>query len=67
MKRRAAAKNPMKESIADHEKPPDTSANGSWHLIALKAYDLYERRGREDGHDMDDWLRAEAIINGEAE
>ncbi len=22
-------------------------------------YELYEQRGREDGHDMDDWLRAD--------
>jgi hypothetical protein len=28
--------------------------------IRLRAYTLYEERGREDGHDIDDWLRAEA-------
>jgi len=27
--------------------------------IRLRAYQLYEARGREDGHDLDDWLRAE--------
>ena len=27
--------------------------------IARRAYELYERRGGEPGHDMDDWLRAE--------
>jgi hypothetical protein len=27
--------------------------------IRLRAYELYEMRGREDGHDLDDWLRAE--------
>ena len=26
------------------------------------AYQLYEERGREDGHDVDDWLRAEAEL-----
>jgi hypothetical protein len=25
---------------------------------------IYEERGREDGHDLDDWLRAEAEITG---
>jgi len=28
-------------------------------LIRLRAYQLYEARGREDGHELDDWLRAE--------
>jgi hypothetical protein len=27
--------------------------------IAARAYELYERRGRKHGHDVDDWLRAE--------
>jgi DUF2934 family protein len=26
--------------------------------IRLRAYELYEKRGREDGHELDDWLRA---------
>jgi Protein of unknown function (DUF2934) len=27
--------------------------------IRLRAYQLYEARGREDGHELEDWLRAE--------
>lgn len=30
--------------------------------IRTRAYELYEQRGREDGHDQEDWLRAEAEI-----
>ncbi len=30
--------------------------------IRLRAYELYEARGREDGHQLDDWLRAEEEI-----
>ena len=30
--------------------------------IRRRAYEIYEERGREDGHDMEDWLRAEAEI-----
>jgi Protein of unknown function (DUF2934) len=30
--------------------------------IRLRAYDLYDECGREDGHDIDDWLRAEAEL-----
>ncbi len=27
--------------------------------IRLRAYELYEQRGREHGHDVEDWLRAQ--------
>jgi Protein of unknown function (DUF2934) len=30
--------------------------------IRQRAYELYEERGREDGHDIEDWLRAEEEI-----
>ena len=29
------------------------------HQIRLRAYELYEVRGRKDGHELDDWLPAE--------
>jgi len=32
------------------------------HEIRLRAYDLYEQRGRMDGHALEDWLNAEAQI-----
>ena len=34
----------------------------SCELIRKLAYEFYEQRGREDGHDLEDWLRAEAEI-----
>jgi hypothetical protein len=30
--------------------------------IRHRAYQLYEAQGREDGHDLDDWLRAEGQV-----
>ena len=30
--------------------------------IRERAYELYEQHGREDGHDCDHWLQAEAEI-----
>ena len=30
--------------------------------IALRAYELYEERGREPGHEMEDWLKAQHDI-----
>jgi hypothetical protein len=32
--------------------------------IRRRGYELYEARGREDGHELDDWLQAEAEIIG---
>jgi hypothetical protein len=46
-------------------KPPAAVANDPEELerqIGRQAYEIYEARGREDGHDLDDWLRAEAEI-----
>ena len=30
--------------------------------VLRRAYELYELRGREDGHDLEDWLRAESEL-----
>ncbi len=30
--------------------------------VARVAYDLYEKRGRIHGHDLEDWLKAETIV-----
>ena len=32
--------------------------------IRLRAYEIWERRGRQHGHDVEDWLEAEAEIFG---
>jgi hypothetical protein len=34
--------------------------------IARLAFQLYESRGREDGHDIEDWLQAEAVLRRDA-
>lgn len=31
-------------------------------VVRLHAYRLWERRGRSDGHAMDDWLQAESEL-----
>ena len=37
------------------------------HEIRLRAYDLYVRRGRGDGHALNDWLQAERAVHHELE
>lgn len=36
--------------------------DGMCKRIAQKAYELYEQRGMRDGHALEDWLEAEAIV-----
>ena len=57
----------MKKRTSKTQTGPPTfpNANGIWELIALKAYQLYEQRGREEGHALEDWLKAEAMIKHE--
>jgi len=31
-------------------------------MIRKKAYELYEKRGKKPGRDMDNWLEAETMI-----
>jgi len=31
--------------------------------IRARAFQLYEQRGRDDGHDLNDWLQAEAELS----
>ena len=30
--------------------------------IRRRAHELYEQRGRQDGHELDDWLQAESEV-----
>ena len=48
--------NPPKKSPATiTSEPQDLDLE---HQIRLRAYELYEARGREDGHEQEDWFRA---------
>jgi hypothetical protein len=40
---------------------------GADEQIRRRAYELYEARARGDGHDVEDWLEAEAEITGRTE
>lgn len=40
------------------------SGAASREAIAQRAYELYAARGYEHGHDLDDWLQAEAELRG---
>lgn len=63
----AASKSERQE---ESQTPTATSEPGlslvEYHArIARKAYDLFERRGRDEGHDVEDWLEAEQQVKEE--
>jgi len=53
------ARTPSKPpSSMGHENPTPNVED----QVRRRAYELYEQRGMEDGHDVEDWLRAEEEI-----
>ena len=46
--------NPPKKSPATVTSDPQELE----HQIRERAYELYEERGRQDGHEQEDWFRA---------
>ena len=61
-KSKSATSSP-KATAAPVERIPNTNL---MEAIRLRAYSIFEQRGREHGHDLDDWLIAEAEVAGKA-
>ena len=46
--------------------PPLIINNEELYLqVATKAYELYQQRGEEHGHDLNDWFTAERLVKEE--
>ena len=60
-------KNSNKAEIQFKEDPAVPAGNGQdvQQTIAAKAYELYEKAGRIDGHDVEHWLEAEQLVLAE--
>lgn len=43
--------------------PSFTESRPDADRVAQRAYERYEARGREDGHDVEDWFEAERELN----
>jgi Protein of unknown function (DUF2934) len=53
------------KTSSPHAAKPDTgSLELTEELVRQRAYQFYEERGCEQGHDLDDWFRAEAEVLG---
>ena len=55
--RRFTMADPSKKKTGSE--PEITRDQGGEEQIRVRAYQFYELRGKEDGHDVEDWLRAE--------
>jgi len=43
-----------------------SKTNGDFNQkVAQKAYELYVARGYKNGHDVEDWIKAEKIVRGQ--
>ena len=61
----AAKKKPvdsMKKQHGANSSQPTALSDGHEEMVRQTAYFLYESRSREDGHELDDWLQAEAQL-----
>jgi len=56
------ASNPSSKSKVKPKQQPIELTDDIRGRIALRAYELYERRGSEGGREMEDWLEAERIV-----
>jgi DUF2934 family protein len=59
------AKNPPKKPAAAMPVQTELADSIFRERVAQKAYDLFQRRGGEPGHEMEDWLEAERIVRAE--
>ncbi len=56
-----AAKTPSSSTPPNPPNPIELP-EGMWERVAARAYELWEQRGRREGHDLEDWLEAEALV-----
>ncbi|MBI3902473.1 MAG: DUF2934 domain-containing protein [Nitrosomonadales bacterium] len=55
---------PAKRVARKVSKPASVSPEDRYHMIATAAYYLAEKRGFAGGYEMNDWISAEAQIDG---
>jgi len=53
----------FKKQTAQNEKPVNAKVYAQ--LVEKKAFELYERKGCQNGCDLDDWLEAERAVEKE--
>ena len=52
----------MAQQVGKTSQPIHHEPQNVEEAIRTRAYELYEERGRDGGHDLEDWLRAEREV-----
>ena len=60
-KQKGKIKPSMRSPLAASPQPIELPV-GMWERVSQKAFELWQERGYRDGHDLEDWLDAEAIV-----
>ena len=60
--KRGSAQNIFRTAFRQEKNASQESAATLEERIQRKAHELWEERGRTDGHDLDDWLKAERLV-----
>ncbi len=55
-----------KQTLASSQPTEPVESSEQLEKIRQRAYELYEFRGRQDGGDFEDWLKAESEITSSA-
>ena len=63
-------RNPDAKRVVERDLSPEPESMQKYsdevrELIAKKAYELYEQRGRQGERDVEDWLEAEELVRKE--
>lgn len=64
MARKQSTRDDEKEQMANAQ-PSVSTEESAQQRIAERAYHFYVERGAEDGHALEDWVRAEQEVLGE--
>ncbi|BCA56160.1 hypothetical protein W02_33000 [Nitrospira sp. KM1] len=62
MKKQGQARKRADRSKPSNDLPRNENDADTSQQVAIRAYELYLTRGCEDGHDVEDWLKAEVLI-----
>jgi hypothetical protein len=60
-----AKSNSKNNPLPTQPQPLTISDEELYDRVVRKAYELYEQRGEAHGHDLDDWLTAEHLVQEE--
>ena len=53
---------PQMPTLSKETRATESPVDDIREQVNRRAFELYEQRGRQDGHDLEDWLQAESEL-----